>query len=95
MVKAPEDVFHAVSTDAEIHRFESAEMFLPGGVEGRAVEATAPALGDAVADERDVDGAGGFHVRDIGRVMRKPDISIGRILAAPVSGSRSHEPHFW
>ena len=51
-------------------------------------------MGDAVADERDIDGAGGLHVRDIGRVMRKPDIAIGRILAAPASGSRSHEPHF-
>ena len=95
VVKAPEDVFHAVSTDAKIHGLESAELLLPGGVEGRTVEASTPALGDTVADQRDIDGAGGLHVRDVGRVVGKPGVAVGRILAAPVSGSRSQEPHFW
>ena len=93
MVEAPEDVFHAVTADTEVHGFEAAEMFLPGGIEGRAVETAAPALGDTVSDERDIDGAGGFDVGDVLGVVGEPDITISRILAAPASGGRGDEPH--
>ena len=56
VIEPPQYVLRFIAADADIDRLIISKMLLPCVIEGPLIERTAPLLGDAVADEKDVDG---------------------------------------
>ncbi len=94
VIEPPEDVLHAIPTNAEVHGFQRAKVLLPGGVEFGAIPATTPGcvmLSPSKAMSMLLPAA--FTFAMFVAVMLDPVVPGAAVLRSPVACGGRDEPH--